>query len=666
MTLLAPAFLVGLLAIGIPLWLHRLSSENPNRQPFSSVMFLEPGEPRRVLAKKLQYLLLLALRIGILLLLVLAFARPALQGSVQTLLGESARLQVIVMDVSASMGYGQRWARARDIAADLIDDMDSTDLGQLVAAGRLTRVLAEPSLDRASLRQGLNVLEPGLFRIDYGQIISAVDGILRGVEIPVVLHLVTDLQQASSPTRFADLAPQAPLELRVHDVSVAGEANWGIDGLGWTAASAEVAVGIRGYDTEDAETTVVLELNGNEVARQRVTVPAGAGAQLRFDGLELESGANRVRALLTPGDALTVDDQRALVVRRPLPSPVLLVAGDPRGRDALFITAAMDALPELAWQIEQILPAALPDKTLTDYALTIVGDGGALAAEDSAQLRDYVAAGGALLMALGPRAAGLGQVPVTDHEFRAVSRFGDRGNDYATVGNLDRTHPALSSVDALRSARFSRYLAVVPDETDRVMIRLDDGTPLLIEHALGDGQVLLFASSLDREWNDLPVKPVFVPLLAELSAYLTGGLGLSSEARLGSTLSPRSAGLVGGQIFDPDGNKALGLAGSGSGDEVLLDKTGFYEIVGAGQTELVAVNVDPRESDLTPMEPNAVSRWLALSPGASRSVLSGALGVAETPPTPLWPWLLGLLAVIAVVESWVGNWHLRVRRGIAT
>ncbi|MEE9570681.1 MAG: BatA domain-containing protein [Gammaproteobacteria bacterium] len=666
MTLLAPAFLVGLLAVGIPIWLHRLSSENPNRQPFGSVMFLEPGEPRRVLAKKLQYLLLLALRIGLLVLLALAFARPALQGAAQTFLGESARLQVIVMDVSASMGYGQRWARARDIAADLIDDMDSTDLGQLVAAGRLTRVLVEPSLDRTRLRQGLNALEPGLFRIDYGQIISAVDGVLRGVEMPVVLHLVTDLQQASSPTRFADLAPRAPLELQVHDVSAAGEANWSIDGLGWTAASAEVAVGIRGYDTDAAEMTVVLELNGDEVARQRVAVPAGAGAQLSFDGLELESGANRVRALLTPGDDLTVDDHRALVVRRPLPSPVLLVAGDPRGRDALFISAAMNTLPELALQIEQIVPAALPDKTLADYALIMVGDGGALAEEDSAQLRDHVAAGGALLMALGPRAAGLDRVPVTNHEFRAVSQFGETGGDYATVGNLDRTHPALNSVDELRSAKFFRYLAVIPDDADSVMIRLDDGTPLLIDHVLGDGRVLVFTSSLDREWNDLPVKPVFVPFVAELSTYLTGGLGLSGEASLGSTLSPRAVGLVGGQIFDPDGNKALGLAGTGSGDEVLLDKTGFYEIVGAGQTELVAVNVDPRESDLTPMEPNAVSRWLGLSPGASQSVLSDAVGVAETPPTPLWPWLLGLLAVIGVVESWVGNWHLRVRRGIAT
>ena len=76
MSLFAPAFLLGLLAIGLPLWLHRLSSDNPNKQKFSSSMFLEPGEPRRVLAKKLQYLLLLALRVAVLVLLALAFAQP--------------------------------------------------------------------------------------------------------------------------------------------------------------------------------------------------------------------------------------------------------------------------------------------------------------------------------------------------------------------------------------------------------------------------------------------------------------------------------------------------------------------------------------------------------------------------------------------------------------
>ncbi|HEY5623145.1 MAG TPA: BatA domain-containing protein, partial [Gammaproteobacteria bacterium] len=644
MTLLAPAFLLGLLAIGVPLWLHRLSSENPNRQPFSSSMFLEPGEPRRVLAKKLQYLLLLALRIGVLLLLALAFARPALQGAAQAALGDSARLQVVVVDVSASMGYGERWERALDVADDLIDDMESSDLGQLVAAGRLTRVLVEPTLDRGELRQALNAIEPDVFRVDYGQIVSAMDGVLRGIEIPIVLHLVTDAQQSSSPTRFADLAPRVPLELQVHDVSLPGASNVAVDGMNWTAASGEVAISVRAYGPETLETAVALELNGEEFARRTVSIAENSAAQLSFDGLELESGANRVVARLLPGDALPFDDERFLVVRRPLPRPVLLVTGSPRATDALYVTAAIDAMPELAFELEQIAPAALADKELAGYAFVIVGDGGALAEEDADALRDYAEGGGAIFMALGPRAATLDQVPVTGHEFQTVAAFGNRADDFAAVGNLDRTHPALRSADELRSARFFRYLSIAPEPGDGVMMSLDDGTSLLIEHGLGDGRVLLFASSLDREWNNLPVQPVFVPWLAELSAYLTGDLAQSSEVSLGSTLSPRMVGLSGGQIFSPDGGQALGLAGAATGQEVLLDQLGFYEIVGSGQTELVAVNADPRESNLASMEPNAVTRWLSLASETPTAAPGAAPELGEAPPTPLWPWVLGLLA----------------------
>ena len=117
MSLLAPAFLLGLLAIGLPWWLHRLSSDNPNKQKFSSLMFLEPGEPRRVLAKKVQYLLLLALRIGVLALLALAFTEPAIWRSPQAAGdADGARQHLIVLDGSASMNYGDRWDSARAAA----------------------------------------------------------------------------------------------------------------------------------------------------------------------------------------------------------------------------------------------------------------------------------------------------------------------------------------------------------------------------------------------------------------------------------------------------------------------------------------------------------------------------------------------------------------------
>ena len=666
MTLLAPAFLLGLLAIGLPVWLHRLSSENPNRQPFSSVMFLEPGEPRRVLAKKLQYIILLALRIGLLVLLALAFAGPALRGSMRSLVGDTARLHVIIMDVSASMGHGERWSRAERLADGIIDELGSTDLGQLVATGRVTEVLAEPSLDRSALRRGLDLLEPGLFRIDYGQLMGAMDGLLRGVELPVTIHLVTDLQQTSLPTRFADLAPQLPVDLVLHDVSVPGEANWSADGLAWSPASGEFTASLRSYGSETAEKAVVLQLNGEVVARETIVLPAGEAYQVSFPPLELATGANRVVARLEPGDDLTVDDERFLVVKRPAPRPVLLVTGDPRERDAPFLSAALGTLAVQAFEIDQIDPASLADRTLTDFAFIVVGDAGALADEEAERLGRYVEAGGALLMALARRSTGLDQVPITEHDFLAFDPLGRSAAEFTAVGNLDGTHPALRRVDELRAARFFRFVSIAPAPGDRVMIRLEDGTPLLIEHSLGEGRVLLFASSLDRSWNDLPVQPVFVPFVAELAAYLAGTLGVNADAPLGGLLSARAMGLAGGQIFTPSGDAALGLAGSGGGGDVLVEEIGFYEVVGSGQTELAAVNLDPRESDIRPMAPSALARWQELGAGASEDQPAADLGAMESPPTPLWPWVLALLAVVVFVESWVGNWHLRVRRGVAT
>jgi hypothetical protein len=169
MTLLAPLFLLGVLGVALPMWLHRLSSENPNKQQFSSVMLLEPG----VLAKRLQYLLLLALRIGVLALLALAFAGPALRNTAPAALDDSASLNVIVMDVSASMRHGQRWTRARDAALDIVSDIQGGNLMQLLAAGRTVRVLVDPTQNAADLRQGLSALNPEYSRVDYGELMNA-------------------------------------------------------------------------------------------------------------------------------------------------------------------------------------------------------------------------------------------------------------------------------------------------------------------------------------------------------------------------------------------------------------------------------------------------------------------------------------------------------------
>jgi len=571
---------------------------------------------------------------------------------------------VIVLDTSGSMGYGDRFESARAAAGDVIDALGAGDRGQLIAAGRQFEVLGPATGDPSVLRQTLNTVEPGVFRLDYGQLMRSIDAVLRSAELPVVIDLVTDIQQSSLPTRFGELAPRRPAELAIHDVAGGGKAeNWTIDSFGGSALTGELEASVRSFAAEAAQKTVRLELNGATVAEQMVDVQAGGRAQARFAPLELKAGSNRVTVSLAPADELAADDRRFLALKRPTPRSVLVVAADQRGRGASFVSSALATLKTLALTPDVKPPARLTERPLTEYSFVVVTDAGLLGSAETAALQDYVQGGGRALLAFGPRSGSLTAVPVGGELLRSSNQLG--ADRTVSIGEIDATHPALRGVDELRTAKFTRYLPVDPATDDRVLIRLDDGTPLLLERGVGAGRVLLFTSSLDREWNDLPVQPVFVPFLAGIANHLLGGAGFTSEADLGSTLAVRALGLAGGQIFDPRGEKALGL---GAGDDVLLDQIGFYEVVGGGTNELVAVNFDPREADLTPVDAMTLERWKGLGIRAkdqAQAAQSAEVPPDEKIPNPLGPLLVIVLLGAAIVESWVGNWHLRIRRGMA-
>jgi hypothetical protein len=321
----------------------------------------------------------------------------------------------------------------------------------------------------------------------------------------------------------------------------------------------------------------------------------------------------------------------------------------------------MESLDALALTASTIQASGLADETLADYAFIVIAEASLLSGDAESRLLNYVESGGGLLLALGPRSTSLTTVPVTGQALVSGPQALTRSDASTAVGVIDTSHPILRGLEALRAARFDRQNSIEIGEQDRVLMALETGAPLLIESNVGAGRVLLFTSSLGKEWNDLPLQPVFVPLVAGLAEHLLGGAGFSNEAPLGSTLALRALGMQGGQIFDPAGEPALSLGGT---DDVLLNQIGFYELVGGGQTELVAVNFDSRESDLAAAPADTVARWQGL--GQTVQAASVAPGIAaERVLLPIGRWLLLLLLAVLVVESWIGNWHLRVRRGIA-
>jgi hypothetical protein len=133
---------------------------------------------------------------------------------------------------------------------------------------------------------------------------------------------------------------------------------------------------------------------------------------------------------------------------------------------------------------------------------------------------------------------------------------------------------------------------------------------------------------------------------------------------VGTLLATEAIRRSGAQIFDPNGSRVLALGDTAATSRLLADQVGFYEVRGGGRSDWIAVNVDPRESDLARMPAASIERWLTLRTPLQTS--SGETPAAEASAVSLksiWPWLLLVAATLAIAEALVANSHLHVRRG---
>jgi hypothetical protein len=184
----------------------------------------------------------------------------------------------------------------------------------------------------------------------------------------------------------------------------------------------------------------------------------------------------------------------------------------------------------------------------------------------------------------------------------------------------------------------------------------------MIEQAMGQGKLLTFASPMDRQWNDLAIHPLFVRFVAEATAYLSNTRGDAAAATVGTAMNAALLRDGGGQVFDPQGKRALMLGGQG-GAQWVPDMAGFYELRGGGRSDYIAVNVDPRESRLARWDAEARQRWLDLQE-PERTAENAGPGVSAPNERvfPLWFWLLFGAAILAFVEPLLANFYLNVRR----
>ena len=223
------------------------------------------------------------------------------------------------------------------------------------------------------------------------------------------------------------------------------------------------------------------------------------------------------------------------------------------------------------------------------------------------------------------------------------SRYYTRdGARFLTVGEADSTHPSMDKANRWDGVRF--YFAVKVDPKDsRVVAKLTDGTPLLLEKKVGEGRVLLLTSGLDNLTNDFPLHPVFIPFIDQTAGYLSGVGSRIGSRVVDSFLELRTAKeqSVSVEVVDPDGKRPLSLKEAAAAQTFQLTDTGFYQLrLANGRQDLIGVNADRRESDLDVIPDDVLKLWQ----GNAGNQPQQTPGTAQPPDPPrpfgLWWYLL--------------------------
>jgi hypothetical protein len=632
---LEPLALLGLPLALLPILLARWGRRRGEPRPFSSLHLFEEAERRPTprTARSRRQVLLRVLAIA---LLVLAAARPIAPGRGGPAAHRPTRL-VVAVDVSASVeqreGGQAAWGAVRAWADSILAMTGPGDRAALaaVADGIVGWWTGAP----AGLRRRLAALEPSARASDWPATLAALD---RRVEDGTESYLLTDGSRGAGPPEAAGPAGGPRKGYRALRVwEPAGGPNRGLVGARWSSPERVELVG-RAWGGD----------NGPEMVGRRVGEGLTERALLPMDGSAGMAGwpvADSATFALAGSDALSSDD-RLHVARGPA-GPYravrLVTPDDPPESGPLFWEAAIVTADREA-AVGRV--ASVADMAANPPMLAILPIR-PYRPDEAGALRSLTAAGTRLLFA--PRCPDPACVP-------AGAWLAAPGPEVPAVewrlGPPER-RTSLAGVPGAASAGVPEHLLARAPVRGALEARggpepewtwdLLTGEPALWVR----GPVAVWLVPLGPPATRLGATPVF-PLVAEAALaawdpHWEGGGG----SRVGEPAPiPPEGATVTGPLGEPEPTTWTVPAGGAS---PRLERPGLYRVE-AGRTTFLAVQGDPAEGDLTPIDPRVwESSWgAAPTPAAD---WEDALFPRRRGPE-LWPWVVLIALAALIAETW--------------
>jgi hypothetical protein len=518
-----PAILFGLIALPVIWWLLRLTPPRPQAEVFPPLRILATVLKREETPSKSPWWLTL-LRMALAAAVILAIADPVINPRASSLNASGP----LVLFIDNGWATAADWERRVQTADLLIDDAESAELPVSIiftadasqeaapgtaAAARDKLAAASPKPlvpDRAraarALGEALNGTRPGTLGMVSDGIATASDGdalnLLNGLSATDTRLIEGDGRSAVAVTDATNNA--AAMSVTATRLATVSAQQFGVDALdsqGRSLASGTLAFA-PGAATATAQINAPFELR-NDLARLSVQSIATAGAAHLLD-----DGFKRRRIALLAGDS--GNDLQPLLL--PL----------------YYISRALEPYADIIEPRTANLATSIPELLASNPSAIIMADIGRLPGETYAPLQQWLARGGTLIRFAGPR---LAAAPADDPLVPVVLRQGERAlggamswSEPQPLAEFPNFGPFAGMPRASDITVTRQVLAEpTPDLAERTWASLADGTPLVTTKQVEAGRIVLFHTSAEATWSNLPLSGQFVDMLRRLVQLARAG-----------------------------------------------------------------------------------------------------------------------------------------------
>lgn len=647
-SLLAPAALLGLLAVALPIYLHMRHKPRAEVYRFPAMDFLLKADKKRKRRFRVEQWLLMAFRIGIVCFLAFLFAKPYMDQQLNERGFQNNQPLVLIVDDSASMLAGGRGDRFFDEALARIGEVARSRSG-----GSPTHLIMasapQAHAELTSADQVLGVLprlRPTAHAVTLDEAyVEALNLIDRNGWQQASVQVYTD----GSANAWQALPEQKPENVDVIYTDLRESrgdfVNVGIAEVSQSPGDANaVEVHVTNGHHEAQDVPVRVTGDGLATVSYRLRVEPHARATHRFDLGEQVPATIRVELA---DDDFDLDNRVVFAPKTNKRIRLLIVDGDthpdPMRNESFFFKNALgfEESQKYGFDFEVVTPAGLtPARVEAVDVLCLLN----VDTPNTDLLQAALAAGKGVFVSMGDRMVFerwnefFGEYDLQTWEPKVLS-------PPEGVQIKDYSHPLFPPI---RDTEWQSYLEGVAINKVRIMsvgrsnfeipIARYDGSPLLLSKDLQPGRLMIWTSSMDLDWGSFPLEFGYVPFSRQLVAYLAGRESATGYQQMTTTDLARRGpdhGLV--LQMTTDAVRTLDVQGP---------KPGVYTRSAGNGTDFVQVNLDPAEMDFRSLaDPtNGVATAEALEELGFRSYVRRDLA-------PSVQWLLFLLIVVETLVA---------------